>query len=70
MTLKTIILENVNVDYLEEQRIILGDVCSGGEMTAEAMMALEGIVNMLDVWSDSEREAVWNVRNVAAIRLR
>jgi len=54
---RAITFENVNVDYLEEQRLILGEVCAGGDMTSDARRALEGIVNMLDAWSDAEREA-------------
>ena len=51
--LETLILENVDLKKLEEQRLILHTVHKGCTINSSQERALDGIVNMLDVWSDN-----------------
>jgi len=58
----TLVIENVDLDLLEKQRLILIDVVHNMKhndfTTEEEDEALEGLLNMLDRWSDNCR---WRV---------
>jgi hypothetical protein len=53
----TLVIENVDLDLLEEQRIILNDIVCGSDafnlLNTEQREALIGILGMLDHWSDA-----------------
>ena len=53
----TLVIENVDLDLLEEQRIILNDIVCGSDafnlLNTEQREALIGISGMLDHWSDA-----------------
>jgi hypothetical protein len=52
----TLLITGVDLDLLEEQRLIMGtylcEPATIGQLTDEQWQALLGISNMLDEWSD------------------
>lgn len=53
---ETLVIENVNLKELNEQREVLGGVVCNLQIMArctdQEVAALDGILNMLDAWSD------------------
>ena len=58
---ETLIIENVDLDLLEKQRLELIELYCGG-IKASQCRELSGLLNMLDAWSDrrAERDDVIN----------
>lgn len=54
-----VLLRNVDKPELERQRLLLGEIACDpskrGKLSKDEIAALEGVVNMLDAWSDMER---------------
>ena len=48
----TLIIDNINIELLEKQRLILQTI-DYNNLTVEQAEALQGIQNMLDNWSDN-----------------
>jgi len=49
---ETVTLYNVDTELLEKQRMKLVELLFKGSMTLDQMEALEGVIHMLDEWSD------------------
>jgi hypothetical protein len=47
-------ISNVSYALLEHQRLTLGTIDQKELITSIQMQAIEGILNMLDTWSDEE----------------
>lgn len=47
-------ISNVSYALLEHQRLTLGTIDQKSLLTNVQMEAIEGILNMLDTWSDTE----------------
>lgn len=54
MGLETIVIRGVDVELLEKQRLALLTI-ERKDLAPEQYAAIEGIQNMLDVWSDERR---------------
>jgi len=53
--MSTLIIENVNFELLEKQRVALGaTIYQPGLVNPEVASLIHGLLNMLDAWSDSE----------------
>ena len=50
--MRILIIDNVDLELLERQRLILSTLQPNQIPTHEQMDAIEGIQNMLDGWSD------------------
>lgn len=50
--MSTLIIDNVDFDMLENQRLKLAEVVSTTPFKAEYQEAMDGLLNMLDDWSD------------------
>ena len=54
-TVKTLVIENVDYKQLDKQRLILAEfLMSKHRLSKKRVDALNGILNMLDFWSDKE----------------
>ncbi|RKX63745.1 MAG: hypothetical protein DRP42_07275 [Tenericutes bacterium] len=69
---ETITIKGVDVQLLDKQRQILGEALvnqgacqrSQGQLFGYELEALEGIINMLDAWSDNRYNATKNREEV------
>lgn len=52
---ETLIIENIDLDLLEKQRLELIELYCGGIRPSQCR-ELPGLINMLDTWSDKRAE--------------
>ena len=56
MTVETITITGIDTALLDEQRLILNEALTSSGLTPAQADALEGVVNMLNEWSDARSE--------------